>query len=147
MTEACREQIAAATYENTEEAIMITSVRKIIVPVDDEAGAKEFWTTRMGFNLTLDETYGAGQRWIEVAPPAGSLVLVLSRRRADEPRREVPDQLPHSPIFFNCEDIQQTYRELIERGVKFTAPPVKMPFGWWSMFEDSEGTRYALGQW
>jgi lactoylglutathione lyase len=126
---------------------VITSVRKIIVPVDDEARAKEFWTTKMGFELTLDETYGRGQRWIEVAPPTQSLVLVLSRRQSDEPRRQVPDQLPHSPIFFNCEDIQRTYGELSDRGVKFTAPPVKMPFGWWSMFEDSEGTRYALGQW
>ena len=129
------------------EAIVVTSVHKIIVPVDDDARAKEFWTARMGFDLTLDETYGAGQRWIEVAPPAGSPILVLSRRRSDESRPEVPDQLPHSPIFFNCKDIQKTYRELAERGVKFTAPPVQMPFGWWSMFEDSEGTRYALGQW
>ena len=99
------------------------------------------------FDLTLDQSYGGGQRWIEVAPPTGSPVLVLSRRRSDEPRLEVPDQLPHSPIFFNCADIEETYRALVERGVKFTAPPAKMPFGWWSMFEDSEGTRYALGQW
>jgi lactoylglutathione lyase len=126
---------------------VITTVRKIIVPVEDEVRAKEFWTTRMGFDVTLDETYGGGQRWIEVAPKTQSPVLVLSRRPAGEPRREVPDQLPHSPIFFNCEDIQQTYRELTERGVKFPAPPIKMPFGWWSMFEDDEGTRYALGQW
>jgi predicted enzyme related to lactoylglutathione lyase len=61
--------------------------------------------------------------------------------------RDVPTQLPHSPIFFNCDDIQETYRELASRGVKFTAPPVKMDFGWWSMFEDGAGTRYALGQW
>ena len=126
---------------------MITNVHKIIVPVEDESRAKEFWTTRMGFDVRLDETYGAGQRWIEVAPKTQSPVLVLSRRPAGEPPREVPDQLPHSPIFFNCEDIQQTYRELTERGVKFPAPPAKMPFGWWSMFEDEEGTRYALGQW
>lgn len=126
---------------------MITGVRKIIVPVDDEARAKEFWTTRMGFGVALDQNYGNGQRWIEVTPPDHSLVLVLSRRPPDEPRREAPDQLPHSPIFFNCEDIQHTYRELTDRGVKFAASPVRRPFGWWSMFEDSEGTRYALGQW
>lgn len=47
----------------------------------------------------------------------------------------------------DCEDIEQTYAELSERGVGFTAPPVQMHFGWWSMFEDWEGTRFALGQW
>ena len=74
-------------------------------------------------------------------------MLVLSARAADEPRPEVSDELPHSPVFFTCEDIQETYRELVERGVRFPAPPAEMPFGWWSMFEDSEGTRYARGQW
>lgn len=126
---------------------MITGVRKIIVPVDDEQRAKAFWTDSVGFVVTLDEAFGNGQRWIEVSPPDRSIALVLSRRRPDEPRREAPDQLPHSPIFFNCADIEQTHRELTARGVRFAAAPVKMPFGWWSMFEDTEGTRYALGQW
>jgi predicted enzyme related to lactoylglutathione lyase len=59
----------------------------------------------------------------------------------------VSDQLPHSDVFFNSEDIVQTHRELSERGVGFPTPPTKMPFGWWALFEDESGTRYALGQW
>jgi predicted enzyme related to lactoylglutathione lyase len=126
---------------------LITDVRKIVVPVADQESSKEFWTRRVSFVVTVDESYGNGQRWLEVAPPHGSPALVLSPRQPGEPVRDVPDQLPHSPIFFNCDDIQETYRELASRGVKFTAPPVKMDFGWWSMFEDGAGTRYALGQW
>ena len=45
------------------------------------------------------------------------------------------------------EDIQQTHAELEARGVRFPASPARMRFGWWSMFEDWEGTRFALGQW
>jgi hypothetical protein len=37
------------------------------------------------------------------------------------------------------------FAELGERGVRFPAPP-EMHFGWWPMFEDPEGTRFALGQ-
>jgi predicted enzyme related to lactoylglutathione lyase len=125
---------------------MITGVRKIIVPVADQAEATRFWTETIGFDLTRDETYG-DERWVEVTPPDRSLVLVLSPRSPEEPRREVPDQLPHSDIFFTCEDIQQTYRQLTARGVAFPTPPAKQHFGWWAMFEDNEGTRYALGQW
>jgi lactoylglutathione lyase len=40
----------------------------------------------------------------------------------------------------------QTYRELCDRGVRFITPPTEMSFGRWSMFEDDEGTRYALHQ-
>jgi len=125
---------------------MITGVQKLIVPVDDQEAAKAFWTTKMGFRLTLDESYGEGHRWLEVTPPNEANILVLSPRNGEE-RRDVPEQLPHSPIFFNCDDIEQTHRELTKRGVRFPAPPAKMPFGWWAMFEDQEGTRYALGQW
>jgi lactoylglutathione lyase len=125
---------------------MITGVRKIIVPVDDQEQAKRFWTDTIGFEATLDETYG-DERWVEVTPPDRALVLVLSLRTADQPRGEVPDQLPHSDVFFHCDDIQQTYQELTARGVKFDAPPAKMHFGWWALFEDNHGTRYALGQW
>jgi lactoylglutathione lyase len=125
---------------------MITGVRKIILPVADQDAAKKFWTERVGFELVCDQAYG-DQRWIEVMTPDRSTLLVLSPRRPDEPRREVAEQLPHSPIFFNCADIEQTHRELTARGVRFPAPPAKMAYGWWSMFEDCEGSRYALGQW
>ena len=31
--------------------------------------------------------------------------------------------------------------------MKFPLPPARQHFGWWALFEDNEGTRYALGQW
>jgi predicted enzyme related to lactoylglutathione lyase len=117
---------------------MITGVRKIVVPVDDQERAKRFWTETIGFEATLDQTYG-GERWVEVTPPDRQLVLVLSPRPAGPERREVPDQLPQSDIFFHCDDVQQTYQELVARGVKFPAPPAKLHFGWWALFEDNDG--------
>ncbi len=125
---------------------MITRVRKVIVPVDDQQAALDFWTTSMGFVVVRDDRYG-DERWIEVKPPDQDLLLVLSPRLPGEPRRTVPDRLPHSDLFFDCADIAQTYEELSTRGVRFPAPPARQHFGWWALFEDHEGTRYALGQW
>jgi lactoylglutathione lyase len=125
---------------------VITNVSKVVVPVDDQQGALEFWTTVIGFTPVRDDTYG-DERWIEVKPPHHDLRLVLSPRRSDEPRRTVPDRLPHSDLFFDCADIEQTYAELSRRGVKFPLPPAKEQFGWWALFEDDEGTRYVLSQW
>jgi predicted enzyme related to lactoylglutathione lyase len=125
---------------------MITAVRKVIVPVGDQQAALDFWTGALGFLLVRDDTYG-DERWIEVQPPKQDLLLVLSPRRADEPRRTVPDQLPHSDLFFDCPDIEATYAELTARGVKFPLPPARQHFGWWALFEDTDGTRYALSQW
>lgn len=124
---------------------MINTVNKVIVPVDDQDAALEFWTTRVGFDVSRDETYG-DERWIEVSPPGGGPVLALSLRSPDQPRPDVGDLLPHSPVFFTCDDIQQTYKELSAQGVEFPAPPSEQHFGWWAMFSDQDGTRYALQQ-
>jgi predicted enzyme related to lactoylglutathione lyase len=109
---------------------MITGVSKVVIPVDDQERAKQFWTTRIGFELRRDESYGE-ERWIEVRPPGGGPLLVLSPRAAGE-KREVPDELPHSPVFFDCADITATHRELSERGVEFPTPPQQQHFGWWA---------------
>jgi lactoylglutathione lyase len=125
---------------------VITRVGKVIVPVADQQAALDFWTTGMGFELVRDDVYG-NERWIEVKPPDQDILLVLSPRQPDEPRRTVPDRLPHSDLFFDCADIEASYVELSARGVKFALPPARQHFGWWALFEDNEGTRYALGQW
>jgi|SRR5215211_313755 len=125
---------------------MITGVSQVIVEVGDQDRARQFWTEVIGFEAATDARYGEGGRWIEVAPPDGGPLLVLSPRRPDEVRRDVGDDLPHSPVFFSCDEIEATHAELSRRGVEFTTPPTKMDFGWWAVFEDNEGTRYALGQ-
>jgi catechol 2,3-dioxygenase-like lactoylglutathione lyase family enzyme len=125
---------------------VIRGVSKVVVPVADQQAALDFWTNSMGFEVVRDDRYG-DERWIEVRPPEQDLRLVLSPRGTDEPRRTVPDRLPHSDLFFDCSDIEHTYAELSARGVRFALPPSRQHFGWWALFEDNEGTRYALGQW
>ena len=126
---------------------MISGVSKVVLPVDDQERAKEFWTNRMGFELRRDESYG-DERWIEVSPPDGSPLLVLSRRT---PRRTEAGRAPTSCRTRRCSSTaptsSATYYELSQRGVEFSAPPRRQHFGWWSLFEDPDGTRYALGQW
>jgi len=108
---------------------MISGVSKVVVPVEDQQPAKEFRIDRLGFEPCRDESDG-DERWIEIRPPGQRLILALTRRAPHEARQELPDQLPHSPVFFNCEDIEQTHRELLERGVEVPAPPERLHFGW-----------------
>jgi predicted enzyme related to lactoylglutathione lyase len=124
---------------------VITGISQVVLPVDDQEAAKRFWTAAMGFEVVRDATL-ADERWIEVRPPGSQTVVVLAKRPAGQPRPDVPDELPHSNVFFTCDDIRRTHAELTARAVVFPAPPTEMPWGWWSMFQDHEGTRYALGQ-
>ena len=120
---------------------MIAGVSKVVIEVDDQARALEFWTEKLGFELHQDMPYGE-ERWVEIRTPDKGLILVVSPRRDDRP--SAPDMLPTSNVFFWCDDLGKTYDELRSRGVEFPQPPVELSFGWWSLFEDQDGNRFAL---
>ena len=120
-------------------------VRKVVLPVQDQDRAKEFWTSMLGCEVVADAPYGA-ERWLEVRSPDRAVNLVLELNAEARNAVAAPDHLPTSNVMFECDDIVATHRELAARGVEFPQPPVNQPFGWWAMFADSEGNRYALGQ-
>ena len=120
---------------------MIRGISQIVLEVDDQDRALAFWTEVMGFQPVQDAPYG-DERWLEVRTPDGAVTVVLSLRHGERP--SAPPELPTSNVFFYCDDLSRTYEELSARGVAFPQPPVQQPFGWWSMFEDSESNRFAL---
>ena len=120
---------------------MVEGVSQVIVEVDDQERALRFWTETLGFEIARDAPYGE-ERWLEVRTPDMATVLVLQPRQGDPPT--APDELPTSNVFFYCDDLPRTYDELRARGVEFPQPPVQQSWGWWSMFEDHEGNRFAL---
>ena len=120
---------------------MVRGIGKVFLEVEDQDRALAFWIERMGFELVQDARYGNG-RWIELRTPDKAVTVVLSLRQGERP--SAPEALPTSNIVFYCDDLPRTYEELRARGVEFPQAPVRQPFGWWSMFDDSEGNRFAL---
>lgn len=124
---------------------MIRGVNQVVLYVEDQERAKQFWVDTIGCTLAEDSPYGE-ERWLSVTTPDGGTKLVLSKRQPGWQPETARDGLPHSNVFFYSDDVEATYRELTAKGVSFPQPPAKQFFGWWSMFEDPDGTRYALGQ-
>jgi len=120
---------------------VIEGVSQVIVDVEDQDRALKFWTETMEFELAQDAPYQA-ERWIEVRTRDKATILVLQLRQGDRPT--APEELPTSNVFFYCDDLPRTYDELRARGVEFPQPPVQQSWGWWSMFQDQEGNRFAL---
>lgn len=123
---------------------MISGVRSVSIYVGDQDRAKTFWTETMGFELLGDTPMGEGDgapRWIEVAPPDRQVILVLFT--TDEQKDRVGS---FSNVLFHCDDIEQTHRQLTERGVEFAETPRKEFWGWWAVFKDADGNSYGLGQ-
>jgi catechol 2,3-dioxygenase-like lactoylglutathione lyase family enzyme len=63
----------------------ITAVATVGVPVTDQDLALEFYVGKLGFEKRRDASYGAGQRWVEVAPPGAATTIALVPAREDLP--------------------------------------------------------------
>jgi len=123
---------------------VINGIRRILVPINQRALSKDPWGNHTDREITFDESFGVDQSWIEVITPNQAVALPLNIQTADGDRRTRNDD---SVVYLDCYDFERTYNELTHRGATFVAAPVKMPFGWLSMFEDGDGRRYVLGQW
>jgi predicted enzyme related to lactoylglutathione lyase len=122
---------------------VIGGVGKVGIEVEDQDRAKAFWTGTMGFELVQDTPYREDERWLEVRTPDKAVVVGLHLRLGARPTPPDP-MLPTSNVWFYCDDLQQAHQELSARGVEFPQPPVELPFGWWSIFSDTEGNRFVL---
>src|SRR5262249_40911503 len=108
-----------AERDHGEELItVIGGVTQVVIEVEDQDRAKQFWTEKLGFELVQDALYG-NERWLEVRTPTRPWPLVPDLRKV--PRPAAPDPaLPTSNVMFYAQDLQQTYQELTARG---SSPP------------------------
>lgn len=67
---------------------VITGVRTVSVPVDDQEQALRFYVDTFGFTVLRDEPIPTG-RWIELAPGGDNVVVTLEQATADVTRGPV----------------------------------------------------------
>jgi predicted enzyme related to lactoylglutathione lyase len=118
---------------------MIKNIHVTGVSVSDQDRALDFYTTKLGFKKLTDEPMGEGARWIEVAPQGAETRLVLFTPPGQEDRIGT-----FSNVVLSCEDIEDTYKQLKDRGVEFTEEPSEQPWGMWAQFKDQDGNEFGL---
>lgn len=118
---------------------MIKQIKFINIPVVDQNRALDFYTEKLGFTIITDQPFDDKQRWIELRVPKAETRVVLFTSEGDEKRIGT-----FMNISYACDDIEKTYEELKARGVEFTAPPKKQPWGTFAIFKDSEGNSFVL---
>ena len=119
---------------------MMKQIKFVGVPTRDQERALAFWTKQVGMTVVTDQPMGPGMRWIELALPGAATGIALFTPPGHEGRIG-----SFTSISFGCDDVEATYRELSERGVKFAQPPKKEGWGTSAIFEDSEGNSFVLG--
>jgi predicted enzyme related to lactoylglutathione lyase len=119
---------------------MIKRIKFLGIPVRDQERALRFYTDKLGFRILTDQEYSATQRWIELSIPGAETGIVLFTPEGHEDRIGT-----FVNTSWEAENIEKTYDELLARGVEFTGPPQKQPWGTFAIFKDSEGNQVVIG--
>lgn len=125
---------------------MINHIHSATVLVTDQDAAIDFYVEALGWEKRTDETIemdDASMRWIEVVPPGATTSVALVRPGDVGAPPEAAGS--YNGLSVVADDVEETYDMLMERGVRFTGPPERMPWGdqatW---FEDPDGNRFFL---
>ncbi len=118
---------------------MIRRIKFIGIPVADQDRALEFYTEKLGFRILTDQAFGPTQRWIELSIPGAETGLSLFTPSGQEDRIGT-----FVNTSWEVDNVEKAYAELGAKGVEFTAPPVKQPWGTSVIMKDSEGNSIVL---
>jgi lactoylglutathione lyase len=89
----------------------IADVGGVAIPVSDQEKAVRFYVDRLGFEVLRDVPMGDGARWVQVAPPGGSVPIALVG---------VGDEVPvgvDTGITFATTDAETDHASFVWRGV------------------------------
>jgi lactoylglutathione lyase len=122
---------------------VINHIGVVTVHVRDQEQALDFYTSKLGFEKRDDEPMGEGIRWLTVAPSDAQTAISLVAGYAEDAGPQLGGD---TGFVFSTEDIEATHRALSARGVHFTQPPSRQPWGMWAEFADQDGNKFGLFQ-
>jgi catechol 2,3-dioxygenase-like lactoylglutathione lyase family enzyme len=96
-------------------ACHVTQISSVFLTVTDQDRAIAFYRDTLGFELRVDQEFGPGFRWVEVAPPGAQSVIALAMpdaERGNQPGGEAPFSL-------DTPNLDAAIADLSMRGVEF----------------------------
>lgn len=118
---------------------MIQQIKFVSIPVSNQDVSLAFYTEKLGFYVMTDQPFNDKQRWIELGIPGAQTRLVLFTMEGDEARLG-----KFQPLSFVTKDVEATYAEYLDKGVKFVSRPEKQPWGTFAKFCDPDGNTFVL---
>ena len=112
----------------------------VSVPVSDQGRAKSFYVDQLGFDLITEATFGDDLGWVQVGPPGAQASLTLVTWFDEMPAGSLRG------LVIDCDDLDERYKTLSERGVPFLGPPTRQPGGVFAIFSDPDGNQIGLRQ-
>lgn len=122
---------------------MITKVGQIMLYVNNQDEAVQFWTESVGFTVKAEEDNGQGMRWIEVAPTKEAETSIILHNKEFVAKMSPGVNLGTPSLMFFTERFDELYTGLSNKKVK-VGEIVDMPGGRVFNFADHEENYFAV---
>ena len=122
---------------------MINKVGQIMLYVNNQDDAVNFWTEKVGFSVISEEDNGQGMRWIEVAPTKDAETSIILHNKELVSKMSPELNLGTPSLMFFSENLDQLHRDLSNKNT-VVGEIINMPFGRVFNFADSEENYFAV---
>ncbi|WRP04537.1 VOC family protein [Rossellomorea aquimaris] len=122
---------------------MISKVGQIMLYVNNQDEAVQFWTEIVGFKVLTEEDNGQGMRWIEIAPTkeAETSFVLHNKELISKMQPELNLGTPSLMLF--TDDLDGLHKSLSEKNIT-VGEIVEMPSGKVFNFSDYEDNYFAV---
>jgi lactoylglutathione lyase len=122
---------------------MINKVGQIMLYVNNQNEAKEFWTEKVGFSVISEQDNGQGMKWIEISPTEEAETKIILHNKELIAKMQPELNLGTPSLMFFTEDIDKLYNDLLNKKV-IVGEMVNMPSGRVFNFADNENNYFAV---
>ncbi|MED2974819.1 MULTISPECIES: VOC family protein [unclassified Fictibacillus] len=122
---------------------MINKVGQIMLYVNNQDEAVDFWTEKVGFSVISEEDNGQGMRWIEIAPTKDAETSIILHSKEFVAKMSPELNLGTPSLMFFSENFDQLRSDLSNKNVT-VGEIVNMPSGRVFNFADSEENYFAV---
>ena len=122
---------------------MINTVGQIMLYVNNQAEAVDFWTEKVGFSVISEEDNGQGMKWIEIAPTKGAETSIILHNKELIAKMQPELNLGTPSLMFFTDNLDKLYENLSNNNIT-VGEIVNMPSGRVFNFADSEENYFAV---
>ncbi|WP_026575444.1 VOC family protein [Bacillus sp. UNC438CL73TsuS30] len=122
---------------------MINTVGQIMLYVNNQDEAVNFWTEKVGFTVISEQDNGQGMRWIEIAPTKEAETSIVLHNKELIAKMQPELNLGTPSLMFFTKNFVQLHNDLTNKNVT-VGEIVNMPTGRVFNFADSENNYFAV---
>ena len=122
---------------------MVTQIGQIMLYVNNQDDAVEFWTEKAGFHVVAEENDKSGMRWIEISPTSGVETSIVLHDKVFVEKMSPGLHLGTPSIMFVSENLAALHSQLSSKGVT-VGEIVDMPLGKVFNFAVNEENYFAV---